>query len=211
MSKAIALSLSERVRYALTADCSPIEKLHRQIEDVKQSRPPLLTLAQVLDRKLSAEDVHKINLDRIAQFQSWKPQEIARLETLIPEVEKTSEGFNVEDRATFVLGVFDSDEQSYLSHYTKKTGGEKDASGEVIENVFSLREVVRLGLKGWENFKDAQGQVVPFETETIKIPHVGDRVVASERSLKLLHKYYITELALKLISDNFLLGDDEKN
>jgi hypothetical protein len=62
-------------------------------------------------------------------------------------------------------------------------------------------EVLRLGLVGWENFKDAAGNPVPFVPITPK----------DERSLDLLHPRWRVELANAVTEHAKLTEEQRKN
>lgn len=71
-------------------------------------------------------------------------------------------------------------------------------------------EVVRFGLKGWENFKDKQGKDVQFRTKSLNYAGKNYEVV-SDQSLSCLAFMLIQELAEVIFKQNRLSVEERKN
>ena len=124
-------------------------------------------------------------------------------------------------KTVFHLGVLDSALSTYLWDSLmawKRPNNGQDPEGPgsmVVMNKFQRdREVVKFGLKGWDNFQDEKGADIPFDpklhTKSYPVQGVGNRTGLSHIALDLL-KPFLTELAEQIESDNILTEQDEKN
>lgn len=123
-------------------------------------------------------------------------------------------------KTIFHLGVLDSALSTYLFDmlvaWRRPAGEDPETRGSFVTmNKFQRdREVVKFGLKGWENFQDEGGNLIEFSqkehTQSYPVPNVGNRHGLTPRALDLL-KPYLTELAEEIEQDNLLTGEDEKN
>lgn len=91
----------------------------------------------------------------------------------------------------------------------------QDAKADISfnSNTWNL-EVVRFGLKGWENFRDKRGELIPFDVKThmisVGLKKCGPRIGLTDKALDLL-KPYIAKLAKQIERDNWLDEDEVKN
>jgi len=79
----------------------------------------------------------------------------------------------------------------------------KDGSYELRAGSYPM-DIVKLGLMGWEGFKNENGEDVPF-TKT------SGTDKASEKSLDYLRPAWITELANAITEKNTITEDEQKN
>jgi len=71
-------------------------------------------------------------------------------------------------------------------------------------------EVVRKGLKGWNNMEDYEGKQVAFKEETAQTPQGAFQKVASGESLMHLPQSAIIELSNAILDKNGMRGELEK-
>ncbi|TAK56695.1 MAG: hypothetical protein EPO24_10895 [Bacteroidetes bacterium] len=120
-----------------------------------------------------------------------------------------------EPKTIFHLGVVDGvllsaieDTQTQFAVSNAGSSGAPDISVNVHgKNV----ELVKFGLKGWENFKDKKNNHIQFKTQSYSIPRVGSRVGIHEECLKRLSKAVIAELAGEILNASELTKAQEKN
>lgn len=94
----------------------------------------------------------------------------------------------------------------------KVSGADENGSPDISINLHAKRvEMVRFGLKGWSNFKDATGQDVPFTLSKQPVGRVGVRPCVSPQSLMRLPKQVIDELAEKISEMSTVTKEQEKN
>ncbi len=115
----------------------------------------------------------------------------------------------------FQIGMLDpflrAEVNDKLSGYSvNKNGSEALADVHIHAHTRNIT-VVRYGLKGWKNFKDAQGNDVKFDTISEAIPKVGNRPIVSVECIKRLKANWVNELAEAIMDDNVLVEQDEKN
>lgn len=72
-------------------------------------------------------------------------------------------------------------------------------------------EVVRRGLKGWDNMLDAEGNPAKFETITDQVGASSFREVVSDTSMSVLSSQHIMELADAILLKNGMTEDMAKN
>lgn len=106
---------------------------------------------------------------------------------------------DTDPKTIFKLGTFDTFVRA------KVEAGLAKIQDSPEEQTFWIIQIVKFGLKGWENMN------VPFTTEEISIPGVGKRIVASDTSILSLKLEWINELATEIIKDNLLQGKELKN
>lgn len=102
-----------------------------------------------------------------------------------------------EPKTVFRLGFFDEPARLYIFNLMRSDA--KDPK--------NLSEIVRHGLRGWENFG---GEMV---TEQIVEPKIDGRkrTVVSQASMSKLFPAWTAELANEIFAQNFLSGEEEKN
>ncbi|MGA9363317.1 MAG: hypothetical protein WBW16_03020 [Bacteroidota bacterium] len=128
--------------------------------------------------------------------------------------EYSVEGDSGEDRTIFLIGRLDYalrnrvfDEASMYSVNDK--GADATATVSVRWHQRNAN-IVKFGLKGWKNFKDAQGKEILFDQVSVAIPDVGNRKGVSDRCLNLIQPW-LAELAREILKDNRLSVEEEKN
>ena len=118
-----------------------------------------------------------------------------------------------DNKTVFNLGVIDSLTRSYIDdqhlELRKKDNGDPKLEDIAIHDKYV--QFVRFGLRGWENFKDAEGKDVPFETVEVVIPRLGKKTVVSEDCLKKLELMNIVELGIQILNINHVKAEDQKN
>lgn len=100
-----------------------------------------------------------------------------------------------EPKTIFKIGTLDSAERAYVLNLFSANKGD----------AFTFLEIVKLGLRGWDNFG------VEFEKEEADIPRVGKRQVASKRSMDRLTFDYMVEIASEITRRNTISGQARKN
>jgi hypothetical protein len=118
-------------------------------------------------------------------------------------------------KTTFKIGVIDSltrakIEDNESEFVINQQDSSKGADVKINRRQRNL-QIVRYGLKGWENLKDGQGNDVPFQSATEPGPDGTVRTVAADGSLKMLPPEVIAELAGEIMSSNVLSEEDRKN
>ena len=120
-----------------------------------------------------------------------------------------------EDKVIFHLGVIDSLVRSYIddTHLEVRRAYEdkQDVKFEDVALHDKYLNFVRFGLKGWDNFKDASGAIVPFKTVETTFPRLGKRTVVSDESLIMLELTYLIELGIRIVNINTVKAEDVKN
>jgi len=120
-----------------------------------------------------------------------------------------------DDKTVFLLGLLDAPLRAHVDDsslsYSLNAAAPKDGPADVKMNMNARAiDVVRFGLRGWKNFKDAQGRDVPFDRVSQAVPGVGNRHVVSDISMRALKTEWIRELAGEITGDNTLADDEKK-
>src|SRR5690348_12318379 len=110
------------------------------------------------------------------------------------------------EKTTFILGVVDSFARAHIDD-THSLVKQDDGTIESMAIANKYIGFVKFGLKGWKNFKDADGKDVEFKTEEVSFPW-GKRTVVSDESIKKLDLSWIIELGLEILVHNKLSGTD---
>jgi hypothetical protein len=110
-------------------------------------------------------------------------------------------------------GITDEEKAKLLADLEKLSGEFNEAQMNIdpMDEAQYFYELIRFGLKGWDNFNDAAGKPVPFVTVDRTIPFVGIRKIASDESLMKLKETALMELALEVNRDNFINNQELKN
>jgi len=121
-----------------------------------------------------------------------------------------------DDKTVFQIGTLDAPLRAYIEDkglsYSVNASAPKDAPANVSMNMNARSlEVVRFGLRGWKNFKDAQGREIQFDRVSQAVPGIGNRHVASDSSLRLLKMDWIKELGKEITGDNFIEAEEKKD
>ena len=72
-------------------------------------------------------------------------------------------------------------------------------------------DLVKFGLKGWDNLLDSSGAPLPFSTEEYKVPGVGSRPGVALSLMKRLPLEWLVELADVISRANHYDKEEEKN
>jgi hypothetical protein len=72
-------------------------------------------------------------------------------------------------------------------------------------------DVVKFGLKGWENLLDKNSNIIPYRTDSYNVPSVGVRTGVASDLMMQLNFEWISELAGQIIDANKLTKVQEKN
>lgn len=116
-----------------------------------------------------------------------------------------------EGATIFILGSLDVDSRAQIQDNT--VSYEADESGKMnmrLAPAARMLMAVRLGLRGWRNFKDENGNDILFETVDRVINGKLSKVV-SDKALGHLPSSLIIELGNQIIEKNTLNGDITKN
>lgn len=120
-----------------------------------------------------------------------------------------------EPKTVFKIGVIDSITRAKIEddefEFSVNRQDPSSGSGMRISRRQLNIQVVRYGLRGWENVKDLQGNVVLFQTATEQAPDGSSRRVAADASLNVLPPLLLAELATVITSSNMLSEQDSKN
>lgn len=125
---------------------------------------------------------------------------------------KCEQGLNHGNKPTiWVLGVLDSltlgaiEDQSTQFESTPDEHGNMQTRGTFKISQGNL-DLVRHGLKGFENFIDSSGNDVPFYSSTLP----GGKKVVQDKTLMRIPKDVLSELADQIGNLNRLMPDEEK-
>lgn len=118
-------------------------------------------------------------------------------------------------KTTFKIGVLDPLTRARIEDaQTAFIMGSQQESAPKTDIKISVRQrnldIVRYGLRGWENFKDSKGNIVPFET-VVSSSGDSSRSVVSDRCLGMIPWEVIQELAEEILKANTLSKEEEKN
>jgi hypothetical protein len=118
------------------------------------------------------------------------------------------------DPTTWILGTLDLRARTYIQDETAtfEVSSERPTDKAGVKLRIGERNVliVRFGLKGWRNLKDAHGQEIPFEQDTVPLDGKSYPVVA-RRLIEMLPYELIEELAGAILALNTLMEHDRKN
>lgn len=115
----------------------------------------------------------------------------------------------------WTLGALDLRSRTYVQDETtafEVSPSQRPTDKTSVKLRLSERNVLlaRFGLKGWKNLKDAQGQEVPFEQDTLPIDGKSYSLVA-KRLIEQFPYELIEELAAEILNLNTLTEQDRKN
>lgn len=120
-----------------------------------------------------------------------------------------------DDKTVFIVGQLDAFTAANITDRLAKyslnnNGSEELASISLNKNELDV-DTVRLGLKGWRNLQDKDGNEVQFKTASESFKGLGNREVASKDSIKRLRSEWIKELADAIRGENVLTEQETKN
>jgi len=123
---------------------------------------------------------------------------------------------DLESPTVFKLGVIDSLTIAKIEdNLTVFTIDPKDTDAKTDTKMSTGKrevELVKAGLKGWDNFKDKKGNDIPFEVQPNRSQSQGKTVdIPKESTLKRIPKIILTELANELYNQNKLDEVERKN
>jgi len=105
----------------------------------------------------------------------------------------------------FHLGVLD---RALRNSLIKRITSKKELEDISIMEYFE--DVVRFGLRGWENFKNDQGEDIIYESKEYDTK-VGKRVGMKVPLLDHFAKEWLTELANEILDENQIKDEEAKN
>jgi len=121
---------------------------------------------------------------------------------------------DLKNPTVFKLGVVDSltiakieDKLTTFSIDSKNPGGSTDAK---ISSGMREIELLRAGLRGWENFNDRDGKPIPFQTNTQRSSGSA-KEVPTDKTLEYLPTIIAKELANVIYNQNKLDEGERKN
>jgi len=122
---------------------------------------------------------------------------------------------DTEDSTTWTIGILDSLVKTRLTDIGMVYKYNPEAPGDSLaESHMNIAEqdleFVKFGLKGFKNFKQANGSEVAFKTEKKVLGNIEYDVV-SDDTLKFIPRMAITELAKKIAEENVITEAEEKN
>ena len=141
---------------------------------------------------------------------------MARRQINLHSIEKYSlESDKKPPKTVFILGPIDAplmaaidDEQTFYKFDRARPDAE---TGMVIRLNQRYVEFVRYGLKGWENYQDAEGKVIDYASQEYAVDGVGIRLGLKDALLRAMSLEDIAELAGRIKILNKLTKEQEKN
>lgn len=121
--------------------------------------------------------------------------------------EVTLKGDTEEPQTVFILGRLDVPLRDWITNTFFEYAG-KEVKLKDPGTLFTA--LVRFGVKGWKDFKDAHGNDVPFDTVSVSVNGVGNRPGLSDKFLDYLQPYMV-ELGTHVLNEMQLNEGQEKN
>lgn len=120
-----------------------------------------------------------------------------------------------------ITGISLAETKDYISQYDKAEPKTIWKLGVLDSEIFDLlgedknplrlmSDAVRFGLKGFENFKDAQGNVIKFDTVSRAVGAYNYKIV-SDNIMKILPPQVKTELGTEILKMSKLNEEEIKN
>ncbi len=120
-----------------------------------------------------------------------------------------------------IKGISLAETKEYISQYDKDEPKTKFIIGPLDSEIFDLlgedknplrlmSDAVRFGLKGFENFKDGNGNVVKFDTISRAVGPYNYKVV-SDSIMKIIPPQVKTELGMEILKISRLNEEEIKN
>lgn len=106
----------------------------------------------------------------------------------------------------FILGVLSASAEAAIEDALVKVSPDRSMTAATGSHVMA---VLRSGLRGWRNFRDATGSEVPFPTS--KATMRNGRPTITDDGLTMLSPRHRKELADAIIERNTITEDEEKN
>ena len=72
-------------------------------------------------------------------------------------------------------------------------------------------DMVRFGLRGWENFKDASGTPIAFMAQPVDVPKVGIRMAVTDECLNRIDIVDVMLIGRRIAAINNLTKEQRKN
>jgi hypothetical protein len=117
----------------------------------------------------------------------------------------------------FHLGYLDPDLEALINdrttRYEMNNKGKNAQADAVISTNQRDLDIVRFGLRGWDDLFDTMGQPILFETES-EGTKLGPKKVVSKKCMKVAftgRMWAIRELAAEIVGNNQLTEEEEKN
>ena len=124
---------------------------------------------------------------------------------------------DTDNPTVFLLGPLDGALRAHLDDNNigfsmNQAGGDKLADINWKNNQRNL-QIVRFGVRGWENFNDANGKPLECELQSIPVPGIdgGNRKGLTLRSFNLIDPNDYAELANAIMAGNRLTAEESKN
>lgn len=125
---------------------------------------------------------------------------------------KSDAAFGTPEATTFVLGALDVFVASNI--FDKNLTVMRGATGQPEGTRFHFNEVMlelaRFGLKNWRNFKDSDGNDIPFATQK-RIVNGKEYTVASDTSLAMIPFPVLMEIGMEVEKVNNVTKVEAKN
>jgi len=115
-----------------------------------------------------------------------------------------------DNKTIFKLGVIDAFVRAFIDD-THTSIKKEDGSMDDIAISDKYVQFVKFGLRGWDNFKDSNGNEILFQTEEKVFPRIGKRTIVSDNCLAKLDLQWIIELGLQIVIHNKLSESESKN
>lgn len=106
----------------------------------------------------------------------------------------------------FILGVLSATAEAAIEDALVQVHADRSMSAQTGTQTANI---LRAGLRGWRNFRDARGTDVPFPTSKGRM--LGGRATVTDEGLTMLAPKHRKELAEAITERNELTDDDRKN
>lgn len=127
-----------------------------------------------------------------------------------PDIEKAKE----KGATVFMIGTLRADRRTAIQDGVMSTdvGGLAAGGGGTFRMNTARQnlEACRFGLRGWENFKDADGKDLPFEVEK-KIAEGNEYACPTMETLSYLTTAIVNDLGREILSGNSVTVGEAKN
>lgn len=136
------------------------------------------------------------------------------LETTRDYVSAYDEAKGTPEATVFSIGTLDSRIFGLIRDKSTTLQVDATSQNDEVNTQINANEVafmtVQYGLRGWKNFRDSQGNDIPFKT--VKRNHAGQSyVVVDPQILKRLPAAVVVELANEIRTDNEMTEIETKN
>jgi hypothetical protein len=117
---------------------------------------------------------------------------------------------------TFHIGQIDGILMAFIEDDATRFGFSQNQDPNEKADVFISNNernlnLVRFGMKGWENFGDAKNNLVGFELQEYNVPGVGARKGVKQELLMRFRLEWLAELASQIRENNTVTEEELKN